>query len=420
MKDSAAKGIKNAQQVGQLRKDAAVQGKRASIGKRNSSSGSGLQQPSSTPVSNSSSISGTSHSSTRSSSGISNAAGRNAARRTQNKNNIDKAINVAKKIPVANKYAKMAETIRKVQKKKQGIVSFINSKVSDDKQVSKDDMEEAASAERSGEEYKPDAAEARYTAITSRQMKFLAIFILGGVFAGGIFFCVIIVSSITDSGGRAYLATKENPTEEELGKEYDASENEDRQQNADDGTNGSTSSSSSSSSRSSSSNTSPVAVTPTGNQTIDKLNSIAKKEAENGSSASKFQEWFKSNDDWCGMFVSWLFDQVDGLDKYYVKSGFAGAGARESINKGYGTWHEDECTDSKTVPKAGDVLHYQILSTSNPNYTDKMSSKHVGYVYAVDNNKIYTVEGNYDPNKVEFVSYDRKNCKINGYYRPKY
>ena len=413
MKDGAAQGIKKAQQAGQLRKDAAVQGKKASVGKRDKYSGSGLQQPSSISGSKTNSAIGSSTSTTRSSSDISNAAGRNAARRTQNKETVDKAINVAKKIPVASKYAKMAEKIRKIQKKTQGAVGFLKSKINDDKQVSKDDIEEAESADRAGEDYKPDAAEARYTAITSRQMKFLAIFILGGILAGGIFLCVLLVSSITTAGGKSYLATKENPTEEELGKEYDASEEGDRQQ-TDDGDSNNNSNSSSSSSSSSSGNKSPVSVKSTGNSTIDKLNSIAVKEANDEVEKTKYQDWFGRTDDWCGMFVSWLFDQVDGLNKYYVKNGFAGGGARESVSAGYGTWLEDECTDSKTVPKAGDVLHYGKFSG------DKYSSEHVGYVYSVDDKNIYTVEGNHDPEKVVIVTYKRDDCEINGYYRPNY
>lgn len=49
-----------------------------------------------------------------------------------------------------------------------------------------------------------------------------------------------------------------------------------------------------------------------------------------------------------------------------------------------------------------------------------MSSKHAGYVYDVDDNNIYTVEGNHDSYKVVFVTHSRNDCEINGYYRPKY
>ena len=412
MADTAAKGIKKAQQAGQLRKDAAVQGKKSSVGKRNSSSGGGLSSPQSSAASNL--VGKNDISTTHSSSGISNIAARNASRRTQNRQTIDKAISIAKKIPVANKYAKMAEKIRAVQKKVQGVSGAIKSKIDGGQQVSKDDVEEAMRAEQNGEEYKPDAAESKYTAITSRQMRNLAIFFLGGIMVGSVFFCVILISSITDSGGQAYLASKENPTEEELEKNYTANEDSESDNSGSDSSASSSSSNSSSNSSSSSSSSSHATVSKTGNQTIDKLNSIAIQEAENKSGAEKFQNWFGRTDDWCGMFVSWLFDQVGGLGKYYVKNGFAGGGARESVSAGYGTWLEDECTDSKTVPKPGDVLHYNHVSG------DKYSSGHVGYVYSVDDNKVYTVEGNHDPEKVVTVTYSRDDCQINGYYRPKY
>lgn len=243
MADAASKGIKKTQQAGQLRKDAAVHQKKSGVGKRDNLSRGGLSNSSASTGLNS--INGRVNSSTRSSSSISNMESRNASRSAQNKQTIDKAISVAKKIPVANKYAKMAEKIRAVQKKTQGVSGAIKSKLNDGKEVSKDDIEEANRAEQAGEEYKPDAAEARYTAITSRQMRNLVIFILGGIFVGAIFFCIIILSAITDTGGHAYLASKENPSEENLEKEYKASEDNDREQTTDDDTSSNSSSSSS-------------------------------------------------------------------------------------------------------------------------------------------------------------------------------
>lgn len=405
MKDSAVKGIQNAKQTGQLRKDAAVQSKKGSVGKRES--GFGLS-------SSTSSISGGATSTSHSSSSISGINSRNTSRRMQNQRNINNAINVAKKIPVTRKYAQMAERIQKVKNSRAaGFFSSMMNKVNNKSDASADDVEEAARAEQSGEEYKTDAVEGRYTAITSRQMKILVILILAGILVGAIFFCVILVSSLTDSGGKAYLASKSNPTEEELGEWYSNQSGE----NTNDSNN---SSDSNYTGPSSSSSTQPVAVTKTGNQIVDKLNEIAVKEARNEVGKEKYQDWFKSNDEWCGMFVSWLFDQVNGLDKYYVMNGSAGPGARESIAKGYGSWLEDECTDSKTVPKPGDVMHLYPCNPGDECYLDRYSSGHVGYVYAVDDKNIYTVEGNNDPNKVVFVTHERKDCSINGYYRPNY
>lgn len=414
MKDSVAKGIQNTKQAGQLRKDAAVHSRKSDLGKRSSSSGGGLQ-----PSNSSNSLSSTSSTSTtRSSSGISNAGARNASRRMQNKQTVDKAINVAKKIPVARKYAKMAEKIQKIKNSRAaGFFGSMMNKVGKNSDVSGDDIEEAARADQNGEEYKPDDAEARYTAITGRQMRNLVIFILAGIVGGAVFFCVIMVSSMTNAAGVAYLASKSNPTEEELTEWYNNQSGSDESNSSSNNSNDS----SSGSSTATSSSTAPVPVSKTGNQTIDKLNSIAVKEAEQATGRSKYENWYGFSSDWCAMFVSWLFDQINGLDKYFVRSAQAGPGARSSIAAGYGTWIEDECTDSKAVPKPGDVMHSRPLSPDDPNYVDKYSSGHVGYVYAVDNDNIYTVEGNSsDSEKVVFVTHSRKDCNINGYYRPKY
>lgn len=172
---------------------------------------------------------------------------------------------------------------------------------------------------------------------------------------------------------------------------------------------------STSSSSSSSSSSAPHPVTASGKEAIDKMNEIALKEAADGSPREKFWEWYGDSADWCAMFVSWLFDQVGGLGKYFYKNAAAGPTAREPIAAGLGTWLEGECEDPTTVPRAGDVLHWK---DADPGYwQDKYSSKHVGYVYAVDDTYIYTVEGNHDPYKVVTVEHERKDCNINGYYR---
>ena len=171
----------------------------------------------------------------------------------------------------------------------------------------------------------------------------------------------------------------------------------------------------------SSSSTSSSDVNFTGNEVIDKLNDIALSQKGNG--GSKYWTAYGSGaDEWCAMFVSWLFDQVGGIKKY-IASKEAGAGdiPRNSVPAGLGIWLEDECTDSSTVPRAGDV----ILFTPTIYPTDKYTSRHVGYVYKVDDNKVYTVEGNSGTwdcttSYVTVNEYDRKSCTINGYYRPNY
>lgn len=167
------------------------------------------------------------------------------------------------------------------------------------------------------------------------------------------------------------------------------------------------------------------------NEIVDKLTSIALGEVGNG--PTKYQTFmqFGSNVDWCAAFVSWLFNEVGGLDKLIVRSGGAGSIPRDSIATGLGgEWFEDECSDSSTVPQAGDIIVFnpKVNGSYTPfpaNYRDKYYSSHVGYVYKVDDENVYTVEGN-SGGMVKSKQYSRKYCGqagvqgINGYYRPDY
>ena len=173
-------------------------------------------------------------------------------------------------------------------------------------------------------------------------------------------------------------------------------------------------------------------VSKTGQEAIDKMNEIAL--AQVGKTGDTYESWYGMYADWCAMFVSWLFNQVGGLDKYIVSSAIAGEVPRAADSRGYGTWYEDECTDSSTVPKAGDIILYDpwIGSQTIPwpqNGNDKYYSSHIGYVYKVDDNKVYSVEGNGNSggyNGVWKHEHSRKDCGsgttqgINGYFRPNY
>ena len=193
-------------------------------------------------------------------------------------------------------------------------------------------------------------------------------------------------------------------------------------------------SSSSSNDSDDSNNNDDTEVSKTGKEAIDKLNEIALQEAEKVNyGGQKYWSWYglSYRDEWCAMFVSWLFNQVNGLGKYIKGSAVAGAIPRESVAAGYGSWHEDECTDPTTVPQAGDVIVFDpwIGGTYIPypkHSNDKYYSSHVGYVYKVDDTYVYTVEGN-SGDSVKKKQYNRKtHCAtvgtqgINGYFRPKY
>lgn len=139
-------------------------------------------------------------------------------------NRANRAIQIAEKIPYINKYAKVVkkatQAAEKVQNVKGGIGSFF--KGSSDSAPSAEDIKEAQEAEERGEEYDPEAKEKRQTAITKRQTIILAVLISSGLLISILFLGVILMSSMTDTGGKYYLASKENPSEEDLEKAYNA------------------------------------------------------------------------------------------------------------------------------------------------------------------------------------------------------
>ena len=56
--------------------------------------------------------------------------------------------------------------------------------------------------------------------------------------------------------------------------------------------------------------------------------------AQIGNGGSKYRRWYygTSSDcygiEWCAVFISWLFDQIGGINKYIIKSDGAGSFAR--------------------------------------------------------------------------------------------
>ena len=163
---------------------------------------------------------------------------------------------------------------------------------------------------------------------------------------------------------------------------------------------------------------------------IDDLTRIAK--GQIGNNGSKYRKWFynRTSDyygvNWCAVFISWLFNQVNGLGKYIIKSDGAGSVPRESIAAGLkGTWYESEYSAGSTQPRAGDIVVFTWNGIGRVPGQDKYYSNHIGYVYAVDNSYIYTIEGNTgsdnaDYSVVAYRQYSRTSGKINGYYRPYY
>lgn len=119
---------------------------------------------------------------------------------------------------------------------------------------------------------------------------------------------------------------------------------------------------------------------------------------------------------WCDVFVDWCFveafDKERALDLLCQPEKSTGAGCGFSMNfyKAHNQFYSS--------PKVGDQIFF----------TDGSSIYHTGLIYAVDNNKVYTIEGN--TSNVNYVdgnggrvckkSYPLNASYIAGYGRPKY
>ncbi|MBQ6622914.1 MAG: CHAP domain-containing protein [Mogibacterium sp.] len=121
----------------------------------------------------------------------------------------------------------------------------------------------------------------------------------------------------------------------------------------------------------------------------------------------KYAEWYGYDYwvDWCGCFISWVADQNDCLDEKVPKFSFVQEGV---------TWfrEHDHWEDREYEPKAGDVIFFD--------YNDNGTADHVGYVSAVRDGRVFTIEGNagwIDPETGEELEDDEFKgiCKRNGY-----
>ena len=225
MANAAVNGLANAKKAGQLRKDAAVQGRKSNIGKRNDYGGSISKSPSKNGSLYSSSLNNAFRNNFKSS--LTSRMGNNseAKKRLKREKQLDKAIKVAEKIPVANKYAKIAKAAKKVasiKKKKAGLFGGFFGGGSDS--PSNSEIRDARIAEEMGEEYNPENTEGNYSVKLDRKTKWIFVGIVFGIMFSGIFICILVLAAITGGGKESYLASHENPTEAELEEAYNSSE----------------------------------------------------------------------------------------------------------------------------------------------------------------------------------------------------
>ena len=179
MADSAAKGLANAKQAGQLRKDADVQRKRSSIGKRSSSSG--LSSSGGSFGSFSSTISGNNVFKNSFTNNMTSSSEKNseAKKRIKREQQLNQAIKAAEKIPILNKYAKAAKVAKKVEgikAKRPSLMGFLGKTFGN---MTKADQESAIASDSRGEDYDPNDAEGQFTIKLDRRTKIIALAAMG-------------------------------------------------------------------------------------------------------------------------------------------------------------------------------------------------------------------------------------------------
>jgi len=113
---------------------------------------------------------------------------------------------------------------------------------------------------------------------------------------------------------------------------------------------------------------------------------------------SKFGEWYGyPHGYWCDMFVSWCASAA-GVSKDVVSRD---ALCQSHLNwfKKRGLYHKSKVFGGDYIPKQGDLIFFY-----NPvDYPDASRAGHIGYVLYVENNLVFTIEGNTLANRLDCV-----------------
>ena len=115
---------------------------------------------------------------------------------------------------------------------------------------------------------------------------------------------------------------------------------------------------------------------------------------------------FNSRVEWCAVFVSWVANELGYIDAGIIPKFVA---CINGVNwfKDRGLWQEGNYT-----PKESDIIFFD--------WEDDGSVDHVGIVIKVENNKVYTVEGNSTDDTCRQLEYSINNKVIYGYGTPVY
>ena len=122
--------------------------------------------------------------------------------------------------------------------------------------------------------------------------------------------------------------------------------------------------------------------------------------SETGENHTKYNYWYYNNkytpNPWCAIFVSWCAKQAGIPTSVIKKNAWVGFPISDVSSNDFGV---PAYSFSSTTAKVGDLAF--INNDVDPKF-EKID--HVGLIYAVDSNYIYTVEGNYS-NKVSKCKY---------------
>ena len=226
MANATERRLSAAQRAGQELKDSNAQKRKSDVGKRSDYGGSISSGSSSNLSINSlNRINNTSIRNNLSSSISKNSDAQNRIKRNQQ---IEKISKVAEKIPVLNKYAKVARLAKKVndtKNRKSGIMGKLFG--NNDSKPTMSEIEDANASEAKGEEYNPEDSDGKYTVkLLDKRTKIIFLSIILGFAGACIFLCIILAAAITGGGKESYLASHENATEEELEEAYNSSEDD--------------------------------------------------------------------------------------------------------------------------------------------------------------------------------------------------
>lgn len=141
---------------------------------------------------------------------------------------------------------------------------------------------------------------------------------------------------------------------------------------------------------------------------IDFVNTALSQVGDNGNACLEWYYGEIKDVDWCAIWVSYV-GYLSGNESLIGKYALAGDIAE------YGDGTKGEYLSRTATPQYGDLIHF--IWQQRPTES-KYSADHIGIVYKVENNTVYTVEGNSTGGVVAVNEYPLDSTQIVYYFRP--